>query len=42
MEPYPGEGVVREVSKHQDTLSQAGLRRVLEAQRASEPEGKNK
>ena len=36
MEIHPGKGVLkkREVSKHQETLSLAGLRQALESQRA--------
>ena len=36
METHPGKGVsIEEVSKHQETLTQAGLGEVFESQRAS-------
>ena len=42
MEIHPGKGVLkkREVSKHQETLSLAGLWQALESQRAKKPGGK--
>ena len=42
IEIHPRKGVLkkREVSKHQETCSLAGLWRVLESQRATKPGGK--
>ena len=35
METHPRKGVLKEVSKHQETLSLAGLWGVLESQKAT-------